>query len=128
MADEFDAHNYKKREKIINDHPNLYPNCLYFECYDGWLDIISDLSDKLEEEIVQFKANCPNLEEGYPHAVQVKEKYGRLQFYLSYLPTNEMHDIIEEFCAKTAKICEICGQNGQLRHDSWVKVRCDEHY
>jgi len=28
---------------------------------------------------------------------------------------------------ESLRICEVCGQPGELREDSWIKTVCDEH-
>jgi len=84
------------------------------ECGDGWFDII----DKLSKQIEDLKVGAV--------AVQVKEKYGTLRFYL-----NGYNEKIDKFIRtaerKSAKTCEVCGKPGKLHTDGWCYVSCKEH-
>lgn len=116
---------YEKRMKIISEHPNLYAKPIYFECYDGWLDLIERMSNELELTIIEYKKEFPTIDI-YPMCDQVKEKYGTLRFYMNvFIPIIEV--IINEYCRESASICEICGQKGDICKGYWYKVRCEEH-
>jgi hypothetical protein len=118
--------NENKRENIIIDHPNLYRNCKNFECLDGWLDIIYELSDALETLIKEGIKKYPD-EELIPHASQVKEKCGTLRFYMDFA-TDAMYKLIEEAENKSEITCEICGNAGKLKQEKyWYRTGCDEH-
>ena len=88
-----------------------------FECGDGWYNLIDELSAKLE-----------------PHgvvAMQVKEKFGELRFYISEVPDDCMEDIykhITEAEIKSLTTCEICGneENASIRGERWLRTMCDE--
>lgn len=82
-----------------------------FECGDGWYDIIWDLSEQLEPLGVV--------------AVQVKEKYGTLRFYIDY-GTAEAYDYIYEAEARSAYTCEACGAHGKRREGPWIETLCDK--
>jgi len=103
--------------------PNLYSNGMYFECGPGWRKIIEDLSTKLEKLIVEMKVINP-----FPlcYAVQVKEKFGTLRFYMNSC-TDEMDRLIEEAEALSAKTCEVCGNEGHIRPGKWIQTLCERH-
>jgi hypothetical protein len=61
----------------------------------------------------------------YPRAVQVKEKFGTLRFYMTYR-TKEMRGLISEAYSKSEVTCEECGAPGKLRNRGWWKTRCDD--
>ena len=122
-------------KKLFNAFPNLYAGQelpitqslmrFGFECNSGWFQLIWDLSEKLEELIIQYKKEYPN-EPYYPQAIQVKEKYGTLRFYMTSA-TTEMWDLIEEAEGKSEEICEICGEPGNLTTSyGWMSVLCDK--
>jgi len=113
-----------QREKIVKDHPLLYPEGMTFECMDGWLDIIEELSDKLERELEKLEV-C---KWGYrtAHAVQVKEKFGGLRFYMS-TETEHMSQHIREAEDRSYETCEVCGKPGKVKPAKWLVVRCEEH-
>ena len=62
----------------------------------------------------------------YPKASQIKEKYGRLRFYVAG-ETDEMAKIIREAERKSAKTCEECGKPGESRDNGWSYTACREH-
>ena len=80
-----------------------------FETGDGWFDIIYELSAELERLI---KTLYPEERNNY-YAVQVKEKFGLLNFYMSKT-TKEMCLSIGKAEGKSASTCEECGQPGKL--------------
>jgi len=70
---------------------------------------------------------CKAYSPSHPRAIQVKEKYGTLRFYLSH-ETDKMERLISEAESKTSTTCESCGSEGEVRNDGWVATRCDECY
>lgn len=108
---------------------------------DGWFGPIYRLSQQLEPMIAAAKiicacghekhegqcldlCYCTSYADARPVAVQVKEKFGGLRFYMHY-STKEMEALIaiaEEECSKT---CEECGVFGVLRSGGWLLTRCD---
>lgn len=106
---------YKKHHPL---YPDNVPMSFSFECGDGWYQLLKDLSAKLEEEIAKQK----NPDDFF--AVQVKEKFGGLRFYMSS-ETEEMSKFIDE-AEKVADVtCEICGKPGTLRTEGWMRTLCD---
>lgn len=93
-----------------------------FETDDGWFRIIHDLSARLEEILEGLLAG----ERDEYYAVQVKEKFGGLRFYMS-METEEMSRAIQEAEAQSAATCEACGLPGKRRGRGWVKTLCDRH-
>jgi hypothetical protein len=105
---------------LIEHFPTLYRGvtkppkeslmCFYFECGDGWFELIKELSEKLEPLGVE--------------AIQVKEKWGGLRFYISG-GTPDAWDLIEAAEAASETICEQCGAPGELRGKFWIQTLCD---
>ena len=91
--------------------------CWGLDIADGWFDIIDELSRKI---IALDKQSGTTTE-----AVQVKEKFGTLRFYVDF-GTDEVFEAIEEAERKSAVTCELCGKPGMLRRGGWLKVKCDE--
>jgi hypothetical protein len=59
-------------------------------------------------------------------AVQVKEKFGTLRFYVD--GGNEVtHAMINMAESMSARTCEKCGAPGKLRGKTWLYTACDEH-
>ena len=62
----------------------------------------------------------------YPRAVQMKEKYGTLRFYMN-CETEEMSQAIAEAERESAHTCERCGsKEGKLNRYGWVSCECDK--
>lgn len=113
--------------KLCSDFPMLYRErnldmmhtCM---CWgfpgDGWFDLLYRLSEKLEALI------AAEPEEHRPCAVQVKEKFGTLRFYMSN-STDEMEDLIDEAEKESEVTCEYCGKPGRLRGWGWIECMCD---
>jgi hypothetical protein len=60
-------------------------------------------------------------------AVQVKEKYGTLRFYMS-CETDEITDLISDAEALSSQTCESCGEPAKMRGKFWLEVKCDKCY
>lgn len=98
------------------------PIAFGFECGDGWAEILVELCEKIQARLKDLpKEVAEDLV-----ALQVKEKYGTLRFYLS-----SHDDVIESFIKeaeeKSAHTCETCGKTGKLRGKFWYYAACDEH-
>lgn len=106
-----------ERSKLKSEFPRLYKKLTKFEVGDGWIPLIWKMSKQLEEEI----KNNPNERDMY--AVQVKSKYGVLNYYMSY-STDKMKNIIHEAENASSGICEFCGNRGLTREEY---TACEEH-
>lgn len=116
--------NKELTNRLLNAYPLLYSESPCFECGDGWFDILNHLSNRLEHLIIDH--NCFNTdEESLPCAIQVKEKFGTLRFYMS-CQTDKMSEAIEEAEEKSSKTCENCGRPAKIRGKHWFRVTCDE--
>ena len=98
----------------------LIPMAFGFEFGDGWFNIISNLSERIEE--YNRTVTNPDL---LVKAFQVKEKYGGLRFYIGGAP-NEIHDLIEKTEDESLSTCEDCGSPGDMAvSGGWYKTLCD---
>lgn len=80
-----------------------------------------------EEMVAGFKAKMDEEAEKVPTAVQVKEKFGGLRFYV-HGATNEQHAAIRLAEALSYRTCEVCGKPGKPNKDGgWISTRCKEH-
>lgn len=118
-----------------------------FSCGDGWFQLIYDLSGELEPIIhsMSYKQRLKNLfieiynyitkffgikllelDDSFPRAVQVKEKFGGLRFYIE--PHNkELTKIIHRYEELSFHTCMACGKAGSLRKNrGWWTTSCDE--
>lgn len=100
----------------------FHPIAFGFECGDGWADLLVELCEKIQSRLNTFEPQVAN----EIVALQVKEKYGTLRFYISAYD-DTIEDYIEEAAKKSAGTCEQCGKQGKLRGTVWLYAACDEH-
>jgi hypothetical protein len=135
------------QQKLFDKYPKLYAqrhltireSCMPWGiCVgNGWYDLI----DKLSQDITDIinKEGCKITCE----AVQVKEKFGGLRFYVDFgnqdlidvwtdfLSAKELAEKISELISlaesESFKICDICGEPGTPQNDGWISTRCEKH-
>lgn len=94
------------------------------ECRTGWRPLIAGLLDRLEGEIETMTLDR---RDAY-RIVQLKEKLGRLTVHLASKPTEAMWEAIEEASDLSTRVCEVCGEAGELaERPLFLSVRCDKH-
>ncbi len=97
------------------------------ECDDGWFAIINRLSQSCEKEIDDLIAQGV-AKEFWPRIAQIKEKFGRLRFYIHGTVSDELLAQIEhaEF-VESVSTCESCGGSGEPRQSRrWWHTYCDD--
>lgn len=118
-------------EHLFNEYPLLYAGrglpptqsllCFGMECGDGWFDLIDKLSAKIEA----YNNKLDNLQ-GLVQALQVKQKYGTLRFYVNGAP-EEVFNWIHEAEDASGTICEQCSAPGEsMTINGWVFTLCPE--
>lgn len=105
--------NEDNTKSLIASAPKLLGGNFHFECGDGWHLLLFVAARQLEALDEDLKA------------VQVKEKFGTLRFYLDHY-TIAAEEIIKEAERRSAVTCERCGGFGKLRKGSWLRTLCDE--
>ena len=83
------------------------------ECGGGWLGLVDPLIERCKAENVEI--------------IQIKEKFGALRFYVGSC-NEDLRKAIEEAERQSGKICEFCGEPGEIRQLKWLKTLCDKHY
>jgi len=113
---------YRRRDQAAQACIGVYG----FDCGDGWFGLIRELSKRIEE-IARQKGWAPQ-SHAWPEAVQVKQKAGRLRFYLAAY-NEALHDCIEQAGDASEKICELCGKPGSPGSDplGGVTTLCEDH-
>ena len=115
---------YKKYPKIFVQHDlDMRQTCMCwgFECNDGWYWLINSLCDSIQNYI----ENNKHCEICQVETIQVKEKFGSLNFYFTggdeyiggmvHLAENQSYDI-----------CENCGSTNNIKQtDGWIKTLCE---
>lgn len=119
MTDEKTKQLYEKYPKIFGqkDLPmNQTCMCWGFSCSDGWYELIDDLCYAIQSHIDYKK--LPQVE-----AVQVKEKYGGLRFYVNH-SDDYIDGLISMAESMSYKICEYCGNKGKANREGWITTLC----
>lgn len=94
--------------------------CWGFSCGDGWFLIINELCAEIQAAVTAGRIE-------QPVAVQVKEKFGELRFYLRG-SSEEAERLVDEAERRSLETCEICGAPGVMRDlHRWYRTRCDKH-
>lgn len=124
---------HEQNVKILKDSfPSVYADNFYFECGDGWMELLLDIGSFIAKRSSDCKAE------------QVKEKFGSLRFYVSFeyneigvsdTPLeviNEIYDYISLVEEKSKNLCEDCGitldkSNRQVQNNKkyvWIRNIC----
>jgi hypothetical protein len=130
--------------------------CWGLECGDGWYNIIDVLCGLLtseyrgaksryeylietgvgnvlygtktvtQEAIDEAKAKLDEETLKVPVAIQVKEKFGGLRFYVQ-AATDKHYNYISFAESMSYRTCESCGADGKTYTDGWHTTLCDIH-
>ena len=101
----------------LGNSMNPYP-MFGMECGNGWFTLIKKLCEKIEKQLKKEKNTTY-------HLAQIKEKFGGLRWY-DENSSKEINDLVFKAEEESYKICEICGESGELRsRGSWVITLCD---
>lgn len=98
------------------------PMAFMFECADGWTDLLIELCEKIQAHLNTLPKNVAD----EIVAIQVKEKFGTLRFYVSVYEET-IQSYIKEAEKKSCITCETCGCEGKLRGAVWYYTACDLH-
>jgi len=122
--------NMELSKKLYGDFPKIFeynrgtpsnpmlPMAWGFECGDGWYGIINHCC-----KMIQYDVDRNNKTQVV--AVQVKEKFGGLRFYIDG-GDEKAYDIIHFFESLSYIICEECGSSNATSETTcgWVRTRC----
>ena len=107
-------------EKKLTDRFMFYKMQFGFECGNGWFDLLWKLSERIEKIIEEN--NIKDFE-----AVQVKEKFAGLRYYVSNVSSYEISKEIKKAELKSIVTCELCGKPAVLCSSlSWLQTLCPE--
>ena len=87
------------------------------ETGDGWFKLVDQLSADITA--LDKKNGSETI------AVQVKEKFGGLRYYVES-GSDAVYDLIDAAEEESLKTCEMCGEPGELRGVGWVSTMCDK--
>jgi hypothetical protein len=108
-----DYRNAKSRYESIKDKVNQ-------PLWDGSTKIVT------QEQIDNAKTKLDEETEKVPVAVQVKEKFGGLRFYVQ-AATDKHYSYITFAESMSYRTCEECGAPGKTYTDGWHTTLCDIH-
>jgi hypothetical protein len=124
MSPELEQELVRKYPALFTDYgatPDRSLMAFGFECGDGWFDLL----DVLCAQLTALDPATDDNGDAWPiRAMQVKEKYGTLRFYIGPAP-DEALTLIGFAEAMSARICETCGDRGRTRGTGWLKTLCD---
>ena len=138
MTDELDQKLCEKYPKIFCDRNSEDRQTLMrygFCCGDGWYDIIDSLCAQIQGHVDWKRKITPFSEltdEEFEHehqvfAVQVKEKFGGLRFYVSNCD-DYVRGAVAVAESLSFRVCESCGDRGIRRGGGWIRTLCDSCY
>jgi hypothetical protein len=118
--------NAEHTKHLIEKYPVLYQGhklpitqnlmSFGFEHGDGWFPLIDNLSALIT--LLDKRDGSETI------AVQVKEKFGGLRYYIEG-GTEAVWKAIEEAEALSERTCEWCGEPGTTRGGGWIYTLCD---
>ncbi len=105
-------------EKILKKYPNRFLS-EYFECNEGWADLI-------EEYLIELEKLDPYL---VVKIDVIKEKFGHLTIITLHDledPDDKIDKIGEKYRRLSKDVCEMCGKKGRLFSlGAWLKTLCE---
>ncbi len=96
------------------------------ECGEGWYHIINQLLNVINSHLGWINRDKADFEKVPFILTQVKEKFGTLRFYYDG-GDQQIHGMVRMAEAMSAVTCEVCGNPGKIRGNSWYYTACDEH-
>lgn len=124
MEEELQEKLFKRFPKIFEERNNEKSllNFRGIECGDGWFDLIWKLCEGIEaiykKEKIEIKTR----------ALQVKEKFGGLRFYINDYSNEEVSNLIYNFEDMSFRVCEKCGSTASVVIiNGWIFTLCENH-
>jgi len=131
------------QDKLYEKYPKLYIQrhagmqqsamCWGFSCGSGWYNIIDSLSATIQKRGDYLNGEGQHKYRDLPEdhtkvvceAVQVKEKFGGLCFYIYGDDDDYINGAINMAENLSYKTCEMCGAPGEVNDGGWRKTRCN---
>lgn len=121
--------NIELANSLHEKYKGIIAEDMYFECNDGWYQLIDNLFHILTSHAVNAQ-----LDDNFK-VVTVKEKFGGLRVYYTASFSSGIYngdDFVSGAIAMAERIsyniCDMCGAPGEVRvKSSWLKTRCDNH-
>ena len=100
--------------------------CYGITCGDGWYTLIDEMCGNIKNRVENVNRDKPEEERIVCEAVQVKEKWGGLRFYVAGGDdfTNGIINLAESM---SYRICSECGnQSTPQKKRGWIYTLCDD--
>lgn len=123
------------QEKLYERYPNIFIQkdldktktamCWGISCGDGWYELIDTLCGDIQNHILNKNRNKEEKDHLICQAVQVKEKFGGLCFYI-YGGDEYIEGLISMAESMSYRLCSECG-NASIKNDThrgWVYTLC----
>jgi len=114
--------NNQLKNNITSQFPSLFvkangrDSIRYISCGQGWSQIILNLSKKLDGLV----RNSGVDEADWPKVIQIKEKFGKLCYYVNGdAGIENFHTTITEAEALANKCCENCSESDLVETKAW---------
>ena len=105
----------------MNDY-SFIDKDFYYECFEGWMPLLKSLFYTIDKHLQHQEQIRKPVDF---RIVQIKEKFGCLRVYYEG-GDDYIYGSIRMAENVSSKICERCGNKGEARKGSWIKVLCDE--
>jgi hypothetical protein len=126
------------QEKLYKTYPSIFKQkdltcqetamCWGFACDDGWYTLIDELCGNIENRLQNVNRNKPKDDHLICEAVQVKEKFGGLRFYI-YGGDDYISGLIDLAESLSRHICSKCGNKSDHVNKidrGWIHTLCTE--
>ena len=112
-------------DELLKKYPIVFKDLKYLECSKGWYKLIDNLAEAIESHISH---SIPDELKDDIYAVQVKQKFGSLRFYMNH-ETPYITGAIAVAENLSNDICEECGNLGDRRNvGGWITTLCESDY
>src|SRR5579885_1144893 len=115
-----------KYEQLIKDYPRTLSKVQYgISCREGWFVLLRGICALIEYEIERLPVELQE----QVYAVQIKQKFGGLRFYMEH-STPKIDGAIALAEELSNNTCEVCGSTnaGHKQVGGWIGTLCDEHH
>ena len=122
---------FKKYPKIFRQkdlQPQETAMCWGIACGDGWYSLLDELCNSIDNRLRNVNRNKAEDEKLICEAVQVKEKFGGLCFYMQG-GDDYIRGLIDLAESMSYRICSKCGnQSSSQKKRGWIYTLCDNCY
>lgn len=126
-------------QELRQPHNHFFGNhCIGDEVGAGWWPILLETFDCIDDAVKEVPGAIFQIK-------QIKEKFGGLRIYCRTIVQDEVEadhwiesevgaalrrkisEIIDDAGRKADRVCEVCGEPGEIRNNRWMKTLCDTH-